>query len=302
MNRTFLIVVGVVIAAAIFIGLSAVYTVHQTRQAMVLQFGNPIKVVREPGLNFKVPFLQDVVYFSKQLLDFDADPQEVILQDQKRLVVDAFARYRIVDPLLFFQTVGTENAMRSRLGAIVIASLRNVLGSVPFSAVLTSRRSELMRQIRDLVVAEAKSFGVEVVDVRIMRADLHPDNSPAIFARMQTEREREAKQERAEGAETAQRIRAEAERDRTVVLADAHRQANILRGQGDADATKAFADAFNRDPEFYSFYRSLQAYRNTLSDGSSTLVLTPDSDFFRYFRDLKGTDNTGSSMRPAPRK
>jgi membrane protease subunit HflC len=302
MNRTFLIAVGVAIAAAIFIGLSSVYTVHQTRQAMVLQFGNPIKVVREPGLNFKVPFLQDVVYFSKQLLDFDADPQEVILQDQKRLVVDAFARYRIVDPLLFFQTVGTENAMRSRLGAIVIASLRNVLGSVPFSAVLTSRRSELMRQIRDLVVTEAKSFGVDVVDVRIMRADLHPDNSPAIFARMQTEREREAKQERAEGAETAQRIRAEAERDRTVVLADAHRQANILRGQGDADATKAFADAFNRDPEFYSFYRSLQAYRNTLSDGSSTLVLTPDSDFFRYFRDLKGTDNTGSSMRPAPRK
>jgi membrane protease subunit HflC len=243
-----------------------------------------------------------VVYFDKRLLDFDADATEVIMLDQRRLVVDAFARYRIVDPLLFFQTVGTENAMRARLGAIVIASLRNVLGSVPFSAVLTSRRSELMRQIRDLVVTEAKSFGVDVVDVRIMRADLHPDNSPAIFARMQTEREREAKQERAEGAETAQRIRAEAERDRTVVLADAHRQANILRGQGDADATKAFADAFNRDPEFYSFYRSLQAYRNTLSDGSSTLVLTPDSDFFRYFRDLKGTDNTGSSMRPAPRK
>ena len=230
------------------------------------------------------------------------DPQEVILQDQKRLVVDAFARYRIVDPLLFFQTVGTENAMRSRLGAIVIASLRNVLGSVPFSAVLTSRRSELMRQIRDLVVIEAKSFGVDVVDVRIMRADLHPDNSPAIFARMQTEREREAKTERAEGAETAQRIRAEAERDRTVLLADAQRQSSILRGQGDADATRAFADAYNRDPEFYAFYRSLQAYRSVLSDGSSTLVLTPDSDFFRYFRDLKGSDSTGSSARPGPRK
>jgi membrane protease subunit HflC len=302
MNRTILTIVGVLVVAVLAIGLSAVYTVHQTQQAMVLQFGNPVRVVQAPGLQWKVPFFQNVVYFDKRLLDFDADPQEVILQDQKRLVVDAFARYRITDPLLFFQTVGTENAMRSRLGAIVIASLRNVLGSVPFSAVLTSRRSELMRQIRDLVVAEAKSFGVEVVDVRIMRADLHPDNSPAIFARMQTEREREAKTERAEGAETAQRIRAEAERDRTVLLADAQRQASILRGQGDAEATRAFAEAFNRDPEFYAFYRSLQAYRSVLSDGSSTLVLTPDSDFFRYFRDLKGTDSTGSSVRPAARK
>jgi len=302
MNRTILTAIGVIVAIVLVVGYSSVYTVHQTQQAMVLQFGNPVRVVQTPGLHFKVPFIQDVQRFSKQLLDFDADPQEVILQDQKRLVVDAFARYRIVDPLLFFQTVGTENAMRSRLGAIVIASLRNVLGSVPFSAVLTSRRSELMRQIRDLVVVESKSFGVEVVDVRIMRADLHPDNSPAIFARMQTEREREAKQERAEGAETAQRIRAEAERDRTVLLADAHRQANILRGQGDAEATRAFADAYSRDAEFYAFYRSLQAYRNVLSDGSSTLVLTPDSDFFRYFRDLKGSESSGSNARPAPRK
>jgi membrane protease subunit HflC len=302
MNRTLLTIVGVLIAIAVAIGLSAVYTVHQTQQAMVLQFGDPVRVVQAPGLHWKVPVFQNVVYFDKRLLDFDADPQEVILQDQKRLVVDAFARYRITDPLLFFQTVGTENAMRSRLGAIVIASLRNVLGSVPFSAVLTSRRSELMRQIRDLVVAEAKSFGVEVVDVRIMRADLHPDNSPAIFARMQTEREREAKTERAEGAETAQRIRAEAERDRTVLLADAQRQSSILRGQGDAEATRAFADAYSRDAEFYAFYRSLQAYRSVLADGSSTLVLTPDSDFFRYFRDLKGSDSTGSNARPGPRK
>jgi membrane protease subunit HflC len=302
MNRTVLTLVGVVIAIVIAVGLSSVYTVHQTQQAMVLQFGNPVVVVRTPGLHWKIPVLQNVVYFDKRLLDFDADPQEVILQDQKRLVVDAFARYRIVDPLLFYQTVGTENVMRSRLGSTVIASLRNVLGSVPFAAVLTGRRSELMHQIRDLVISESKSFGVDVVDVRIMRADLHPDNSPAIFARMQTEREREAKTERAEGAETAQRIRAEAERDRTVLLADAQRQASILRGQGDAEATRAFADAYSRDAEFYAFYRSLQAYRSVLSDGSSTLVLTPDSDFFRYFRDLKGSESTGSNARPAPRK
>jgi membrane protease subunit HflC len=187
--------------------------------------------------------------------------------------------------------------MRARLSAVVNASLRNVLGSVPFSAVLSNRRSELMRQISDLVVAETKSFGVQVQDVRIMRADLHPDNSPAIYARMQTEREREARQERAQGAETGQRIRAEAERDRTVILAEAQRQAQVLRGQGDADATRIFAEAFNRDPQFYSFYRSLQAYRQAIGEGT-TLVLTPESEFFRYFRDMQGA--TGAAPPAAP--
>jgi membrane protease subunit HflC len=185
--------------------------------------------------------------------------------------------------------------MRVRLSAIVTSKLRDVLGKVPFSAVLTEQRAQLMRQITDQVVAESKSFGVTVFDVRIMRADLHPDNSAAIFGRMQTEREREAKQERAEGAETAQRIRAEADRDRTVILAEAQSKSQILRGQGDAEATGIFADAFNRDPEFYDFYRSLQAYRNALADGTSTMVLSPDSEFFRYFRDLRGT-----ASKPAP--
>jgi membrane protease subunit HflC len=287
MSRAFLTGLAVVAAVAVLVVFNTFYTVPQAQQAIVLQFGDPVKVESTPGLHTKLPFLQNVVYFDKRLLDFDADAQEVIMLDQRRMVVDAFARYRIVNPLLFFQSVGTEANMRARLGAIVNASLRNVLGSVPFSAVLSNRRSQLMRQISDSVVNEAKSFGVEVIDVRIMRADLHPDNSPAIYARMQTEREREARQERAQGAETSQRIRAEADRDRTVILAEAQRQAQILRGQGDAEATKIFADAFNRDPQFYSFYRSLQAYRTSIGEGT-TLVLTPETDFFRYFRDMNG--------------
>jgi modulator of FtsH protease HflC len=296
MNRTTLTAGAVAVAILGFLTMSALFSVNQAQQALVLQFGAPIRPIEDPGLHAKIPFVQNVVYFDKRLLDFDADAQEVIMADQKRLVVDAFARYRIVDPLLFYQTAGNEANMRVRLGAIVTSSLRDVLGKVPFSAVLTEQRAQLMRQISDAVVAQAKSFGVTVFDVRIMRADLHPDNSAAIYGRMQTEREREAKQERAEGAETAQRIRAEAERDRTVILAEAQRQGQILRGQGDADATRIFADAFNRDPEFYAFYRSLQAYRNGLGDGSSTMVLSPDSPFFRYFRDDRGSE---PAARPA---
>jgi membrane protease subunit HflC len=296
MNRTILTGLAIVGAVLLLIAFNAFFTVHQAQQAIVLQFGEPRRVTQEPGLHFKRPFLENVIYFDRRLLDFDADAQEVIMLDQRRLVVDAFARYRIVNPLLFFQTVGTEQNMRARLGAIVNASLRNVLGSVPFSAVLSNRRGELMRQISDLVVREARPFGVEIEDVRIMRADLHPDNSPAIYARMQTEREREARTERAQGAETGQRIRAEAERDRTVIIADAQRQAQILRGQGDGDATRIFAEAFNQDPQFYSFYRSLQAYRQAIGEGT-TLVLTPESEFFRFFRDMSGTTQ-GTPIRP----
>jgi len=299
MNRTVLTAAAVVAAGVLIVLMSALFTVNQAQQALVLQFGEPIRQVEAPGLHLKIPFVQNVVTFDKRLLDFDADAQEVIMADQKRLVVDAFARYRIVDPLLFYQAVGNEGNMRARLSAIVNSSLRNVLGSVPFSAVLTARRAELMHQISQSVVTEAKSFGVNVMDVRIMRADLHPDNSAAIYGRMQTEREREAKQERAEGAETAQRIRAEADRDRTVIIADAQRQAQILRGQGDAEATRIFADAFNRDPEFYGFYRTLQAYQRSLGDGATTMVLSPDSEFFRYFHDRGGVGK--AAPRPGAR-
>ncbi|MBI3708791.1 MAG: protease modulator HflC [Proteobacteria bacterium] len=298
MNRAVQAAVGIFVLVIGAVSLSTFYTVHQAEQVLVLQFGKPVRVVKEPGLKVKIPFMQDITRFDRRLLDFDAEAQEVIMSDQKRMVVDAFARYRIVDPLLFYQSVGNETNMRARLGAIVNASLRNTLGQVPFAMVLTARRSELMRHMSELVINEAKPFGIEVLDVRIMRADLHPDNSPAIYARMQTERELVARQERAEGSETAQRIRAEAERDRTVLLAEAQRQSSVLRGQGDGDATRIFADAYNKDPGFYAFYRSLQAYRRALADGSSTMVLSPDSDFFRFFRELRGSE--GGSAHPTP--
>jgi membrane protease subunit HflC len=301
MSRTALAGAAVVVVLLAVLSMSALFSVNQAQQALVLQFGAPVRPVEDPGLHVKIPFAQNVVYFDRRLLDIDTDPQEVTMLDQKRLVVDAFARYRIVNPLQFYQTVGSEANMRVRLSAIVISKLRDALGKVPFAAVLTEQRAQLMRQITVQVVAEAQSFGVKVFDVRIMRADLHPDNSAAIYGRMQTERERQAKQERAEGAETAQTIRAQADRDRTVILAEAQKQAQILRGQGDAEATAIYADAFNRDPSFFEFYRSLQAYRAAFGDGSTTtMVLSPDSEFMKYFRDEDGTaaPDTGKSLPP----
>lgn len=298
MNRTVLTGAAALVVLLIVLSISAMFTVNQAQQALVLQFGAPVRPIEDPGLHAKIPFAQNVVYFDRRLLDIDTDPQEVTMLDQKRLVVDAFARYRIIDPLQFYQTVGSEANMRVRLSAIVISKLRDTLGKVPFAAVLTEQRAQLMKQITDQVVTEAGSFGVKVFDVRIMRADLHPDNSAAIYGRMQTERERQAKQERAEGAETAQTIRAQADRDRTVILAEAQRQAQILRGQGDAEATNIFADAFNRDPGFYEFYRSLQAYRNAFAEGT-TMVLSPDSDFLKFFQDQQGKGQQGRQAAPA---
>jgi modulator of FtsH protease HflC len=300
MNRFVLTAAAVIGAVALYLTSQILYTVGQAEQVLVLQLGEPIRQVTTPGLKVKWPLIQNVVHFDKRLLDFDADAQEVIMADQKRLVVDAFARYKIVNPLLFLQTARDEANMKLNMGKIVNSALREVLGSVPFGTVLTTRRSELMRQITDMVIAEAKGFGVEVVDVRIMRADLHPDNSQAIYDRMKSERQKEAAQERAEGNRTALGIRAEAERERTVIIAEAQSGANVLRGQGDAEATAIFAKAFNLDADFYSFYRSLQAYQRALTDGNSTMLLTPDSDFFRYFRDLGGAPIGGTSPRGAP--
>jgi membrane protease subunit HflC len=294
MNRTLITGAGIAAVLLILLSMSALFTVNQAQQALVLQFGAPVRPIEDPGLHVKIPFAQNVVYFDRRLLDIDTDPQEVTMLDQKRLVVDAFARYRIVNPLQFYQAVGSETNMRIRLSAIVVSKLRDALGRVPFVAVLSEQRAQLMKQITDQVVSEASSFGVRVFDVRIMRADLHPDNSAAIYGRMQTERERQAKQERAEGAQAAQTIRAQADRERTVILADAQRQAQILRGQGDAEATGIFADAFNRDPQFYEFYRSLQAYRLAFGDGGTTMVLSPDSEFMKYFRDEDGTAAGGA--------
>lgn len=282
-----------VIAAIVY---TSVFVVDQRQQALVIEFGNPQRIVKEPGLQWKKPW-QNVMMFDKRLLDFDADAQEVTMGDQRRMVVDAYVRYHITDPLEFFKTVQVESAFRQRLGAVVNSTLRNTLGQVPFAALLSERRAQIMRTVRDQVAREAAQFGVKVEDVRFMRADLHPDNSPAIFRRMQTERDREAREARAQGSEQAQRIRAEAERERTILVADAQRQSQILRGEGDGEATRVYAEAFNRDPAFYDFWRSLEAQRKALAEGT-TLVLSPDGDFFRFFRDMTGADPTRPAVTP----
>jgi len=285
MNR--LVVVAGAFVVLLFVAASSLFTVHQTQQVLITQFGEPKRVVREPGLNVKVPFIQTVIGFDRRLLDFDAPGQEVILGDQRRIVVDTFTRYRIVDPLRFYQTVGaTETGIRLRLGPIVSSTLRNTLGSETLLAVLSADRARIMGEIRQRVNSEAQSFGIEVTDVRIRRADLPEENTQAILSRMQSERERVAREQRAEGAEQAQRIRASAERERTVLLAEAQSQSEILRGQGEQTAIRIFAEAFERDPEFFQFWRTMQAMREAFSDGDSRLLLSPDSDFFRYFRTI----------------
>ncbi len=283
MNRNILIALGALAAVLVVLALSALFTVHQTQQALVLQFGNPKRVVQEPGLHVKLPFVQNAVYVDRRVLDFDAESQEVILGDQKRLVVDSFARYRITNPLLFYQTVGNEAVLRSRINTILDASMRKSLGEVPLFTVLSADRALLMNRIRDQANSEARQFGIEIVDVRLKRADLPAENSQAIYRRMQTEREREAKELRAQGAELGQRIRARADRERVVIIAEAQREAQITRGQGDADAVRIFAEAFGRDIEFFTFYRSMEAYREALGDESTSFVLSPDGEFFRYF-------------------
>lgn len=287
---------GPILAGALVVGFllaNSMFVVDQTEQALVLQFGKPERVEQTPGLKFKIPFVQNVEYFDKRLIDFEAESKEVIAADQKRLIVDAFVRYRITDPLRFKQTVGDEVTMRSRLNSILESSLRQALGNVPLSAVISEKRAELMQQIRSLVNAQVqgkgtadknniRGFGIEVVDVRIKRADLPPANSEGIYKRMQTERVREANQFRAQGAEEAQKIRSQADKERTIILAEAKRQAEILRGEGDGEATRLFAQAFGQDQDFFQFYRSLQAYRRTLSAKDTTLIVSPDNEFLKY--------------------
>jgi len=283
MIRRFSVILIALVVAGVFMTLSAAFIVDQREQVLVLQFGDPRRVIDDPGLYFKVPFIQRIVRFDKRLLDFDNPPEEVIASDQKRLVVDAFARYHITDPLKFYQTVGTELALRPRLGSVISSTLRQVLGTAPLQQVVSEKRGDLMMKIRDLVRVEASAFGIRVEDVRIKRADLPEENSAAIYRRMQTERQQEAAELRAKGAEQAQKIRAEANRQKVVIVAQAERDAEILRGQGEGEMNKIFAEAFGRDPEFFSFWRSMQAYQIALGGDDTTMVLSPDSDFFRYF-------------------
>ena len=294
MNRI-LAIVGVVVVAAGILLTSSFFIVDQTEQALVLQFGEVRRVIREPGLNMKRPFIENVVYYDKRVLDFEPPPEEVIVSDQKRLVVDSYTRYVITNPLQFYQTAGNEAGMRARLNALVNGSLRRVLGSVTLNDILSDKRPAIMRQIRDEVGAEAKPFGISVVDVRLRRADLPVENSEAIYARMQSEREQQARQYRGEGAEAAQNVRANAERERTVILAEAQRDAQRVRGDGDAKAVKLYGDAFGQDKQFFTFYRSLQAYREALHGRDTSFVLTPEGNFFRFFGGWPGAAGAPSA-------
>ena len=288
MSRSLLIAVAILLVVVGVFAMSSLFIVDQTEEALVLQFGQPRRVIRSPGLQVKRPFIENVIFYENRLLDFEPPPEEVIVSDQKRLVVDTYTRYRIADPLLFYQTVSTEAAVRARLNAMVSGSLRRVLGNVTLSALLSHQRSAIMGQIRDEVSEQGKSFGINVVDVRIRRADLPEENSQAIYARMVSERQQQAAQYRGEGAEAAQTVRANADRERTVILAEAQRDAQRVRGEGDAQSIKTYADAFGQDKEFFTFYRSMQAYRDALNGHTTSFVLSPDSGFFRYFENLDG--------------
>ena len=288
MKRRLATILAILLVILGILGYSSVFSVHETRQALVLQFGNPIRTVQDSGLNFKTPFVQDVKFMEKRILDFDAPPVEAVAADKKRIVVDAYARFRISQPLKFYQTVNNEVTARNRLAPIINSSMRNVIGRVKLEVLLSAKRDELMLEIRRLVNDEAIKLGIEIVDVRIKRADLPEANSQAVYELMRAERKRIATEIRAEGAERSQKITATADRERTVLLAVAQKQSEITRGEGDAQRNNVFANAYKEDPEFFGFYRSLQAYRTALQSDDTTMVLSPNSDFFNYFGNIYG--------------
>jgi len=263
------------------------FTVKEINQAIVLQFGDPKKVIAEPGLQVKIPFIQNVVFLDRRILSLDPQPEEVIASDQKRLIVDAYARFKIIDPLKFYISVGDERVARSRLATIINSRLRSVLGTQSLATLLSEDRAKQMAIIQDGVNAEAGKFGIQIIDIRIKRADLPQANSEAIYKRMQTEREREAKEFRAKGAEMAVTITSTADKEVTVLLANAKKQSEIMKGEGDGKRNKIFAQAFGKDPEFFAFYRAMQAYETALIGGDTSLILSPDSEFFKFFGNIK---------------
>tara|TARA_R110000850_G_scaffold23283_13_gene68743 strand:- start:1146 stop:2030 length:885 start_codon:yes stop_codon:yes gene_type:complete len=283
MNKTIVTILVVLLVAVGIVASSALFTVHQTQQAIVMQFGNPQQVIQEPGLHFKLPFVQDVVYVDKRVLSVSTQREEIVTRDQKRLMVDSFARFRIANPLLYYQSYGNLNIAYQRLETILNSQLRQNLGRQILNNIVSGERSNLMLQIREQVNKEAAASGIDVIDVRIVRADLPKENSEKVFDRMRSQREQEAKEIRATGAEIAQRITSNADKERTVLIANARKDSEILRGEGDAEKNRIFADAFGKDEDFFSFYRSMQAYRQSMSDDDTTMVLSPTSEFFRFF-------------------
>ena len=283
MKKIILPIIAVIAATAFF----SIFIVKEVNQAIVLQFGDPKRIITNPGLNFKLPFIQNVVFLDKRILNLDAPPEEVIASDQKRLIVDAFARFQIIDPLKFYISVGNERVARSRLSTIINSRIRSVLGTQRLQTLLSEDRTKQMALIQEGVNNEAEKFGIKIIDVRIKRADLPQANSDAIFARMQTERNREAKEFRAKGAEMAVTITSTADKEVTVILADAQKKSEIMKGEGDGQRNKIFADAFGQDPQFFAFYRAMQAYEKALIGGETSLVLSPDSEFFKFFGNVK---------------
>ena len=285
-------IIALLVATAYF----SIFIVKEVNQAIVLQFGDPKRIISKPGLNFKIPFIQNVVFLDKRILNLDTPPEEVIASDQKRLIVDAFARFQIKDPLQFYISVGNERVARSRLSTVVNARIRGVLGKEELQTIVSQDRARLMNQITKDVNDEAEKLGIRIIDIRIKRADLPQANSEAIYRRMQTERLREAKEFRAEGAEIAQTVRSTADKEVTIILAEANKKSQILKGEGDGQRNKIFANAFGKDPRFFSFYRSMQSYEKSLVGTDTSLILSPDSDFFKYF----GKSGTNQRRRAAP--
>ena len=282
--QKFLLPIIIIIGALTFF---SVFIVKEINQAIVLQFGDPKRIITTPGIQVKIPFIQNVEFLDRRILSLDPAPEEVIASDQKRLIVDAFARFKIVDPLKFYISVGNERVARSRLATIINSRLRSVLGKQSLATLLSKDRAKQMALIQEGVNNEAEKFGIEIIDVRIKRADLPQANSEAIFRRMQTEREREAKEFRAKGAEMAVTITSTADKEVTVILANANKQSEIMKGEGDGLRNKIFADAFGRDPEFFAFYRAMQAYEKALIGGETSLILSPEGDFFKFFGNIK---------------
>jgi membrane protease subunit HflC len=293
-------VIAVIAVILLIIGYSSLFQVYQTRQALVVRLGNPMRIVTAPGLHVKMPLLDTVIYVDKRILDLENSSQEVIAFDQKQLVVDAFARYRVTDALKFYQTVGSVDGANSRLAPFLNSALRAALGEATLTQVVREQREQLMARVRDQLDREARQFGIEVVDVRIRRADLPEQNSQAVYKRMQTEREREAQEFRSQGTQKAQEIRARADRDATVIVAEATNKAEQTRGEGDAERNRIFADAFNRDPDFFAFYRSMQAYDTGLQQGDTRFLVRPDSEFFRYFLDPNGKQRSDVPSATSP--
>ena len=293
MTRFLALIGGLIVILGILVT-SSLFIVEQTQQAIVLFFGKPQKTIQDPGLNFKIPFAEEVVYYEKRVLDLDPPTERVILADQKRLDVDSYARYRIIDPLLFYQTTRQISGVPGKLSPIINSSLRRVLGNETLLDILSKKRATIMVDIQKAVNDAVKRFGMEIVEVRVRRADYPGETRTNIENRMKSEREREAKEFRARGFELAEGIRADANKQKVVILAEAKKEAETMRGQGDSEAIKIYADAFGQDPEFFAFYRSMQAYRESMAATDTTMVLSPNSDFFRFFNDI-----TGGQAQPA---